>query len=75
MKVENIKKGDRLVYSGHEVEVTMINEVRISFKSVKENWSCGNIPLFERRPGNKLTNIEMLEPKTLINTIKAKFRK
>ncbi len=64
-----MKKGDTIKYGGVPVIITEINHCRISLKPLdpfkNPNDYYGNIPLNECRPGNKLTNVQMIEPYTL----------
>lgn len=57
---EIIKVGSKITYDSYRCIVTEISNVRISFKEIRSNLSWGNIPLYERRPGNKLRNIDMI---------------
>lgn len=60
-EIKTIKIGDRIKYEGTNVEVTYIDECRISFKGIDNtNDGCSNIPLYESRPRNLKTNIQLL---------------
>lgn len=63
MIAEDLKIGLVLMYGEEEVTITEISKARISLKCTKEVWGYGNIPLYECRLGNKLTNMEMLRLK------------
>lgn len=59
--IKKVKVNDQLYYDGTRVKVTHIDNCRISFIGLdKANDSCSNIPLYECRPGNTKTNIELL---------------
>lgn len=63
-EIKNVKVNDVIYYEGTKVKVSHIDEHRISFTGLDNpNDSCGNIPLYERRPGNSKTNIELLSKK------------